>query len=134
MTHLTLTPAYNRDYRSAKAVEVDLLQDKDFTMQPQGCYVNLAQLEPGQTINVRYQRLTKVAVFDVAKLKSKPVPLITTPTKLGFADWIEDVGKAVSALSGGLTISDFADAPTADWHAAGKSPAAAAKAIVKNDW
>jgi hypothetical protein len=130
MAHLTLTPAYGRDYKSAKAVEVDLLKDKDFTVQPQGCYVNLAQLEPGQTLNVRYQRMTKVAVFSTTKLKSKPPP---APNEGDFDVWLKNVGRQVTAISG-LTISDFADAPTRDWFNDGCTATKAARSIVRNDW
>lgn len=67
MAHFTLTPAYGRDYKSKAAVIADLNAGKDFTAQPMGRYINLPQLVEAYatTINVRYQRLTKVTVLRI---------------------------------------------------------------------
>lgn len=65
MHYYTLTPAYNRDYKSKAAIQVDLDADKDFILQPDGRYINKAQLvELGaKQVNVRYQKMTKVTVI-----------------------------------------------------------------------
>ena len=64
-----LIPAYGRDYRSKAAVIDDFNKDLDFIIADihdpyDGKYVNKSQLDSGCTINVRYQRLTKVVVFN----------------------------------------------------------------------
>ena len=65
MTTLTLQPAYGRDYKSKAAVLADWNDNKDFriaTFGPEcGCYIN-KQDATGLTLNIRYQRDTKVAV------------------------------------------------------------------------
>ena len=79
MSTLTLAPAYGRDYRSQADIVVDLVRDKDFLLcDPQsrwyGKPVNRSQLvsmEPGlydPVINVRYDKLRKVALIDLRKL------------------------------------------------------------------
>ena len=75
MTHFTLTPAYGRDYRSKAAVIADLNGNRDFITQPWGQYINLEQLvqSHASTVNVRYQRLTKVAVFTIPELRKMRV-------------------------------------------------------------
>lgn len=72
---LGVVPSYGRDYKSKKAIEADLIADKDFTIADMassydGKQVNLTQLlEAGvQEVNVRYKQLTQVAVFNVATL------------------------------------------------------------------
>lgn len=67
MTHFTLTPAYGRDYRSKAAVIADLNGNRDFIAQPWGQYINLEQLvqSHASTVNVRYQRMTKVTVLKI---------------------------------------------------------------------
>ncbi len=66
--HLTLVPAYGRDYTSKKKVLADLLDGKDFEAVgfAGNGYVGLGELlQVGAPFNVRYQKLTKVAVFTV---------------------------------------------------------------------
>lgn len=59
---MTLTPAYGRDYKSKKEIEADLKANKDFILQPDGCYINYEQL-PSGFHQVRYKRLTQVHGF-----------------------------------------------------------------------
>lgn len=61
---LTVTPAYGRDYKSAKAVKADFDANKDFQIcdmfsPDDGRYVNAEQLKPGDTLCIRYARNTK---------------------------------------------------------------------------
>lgn len=61
---LTVTPAYGRDYKSAKAVLADFAANKDFQIcdmfsPDDGRYINAEQLKPGDTLAVRYARNTK---------------------------------------------------------------------------
>lgn len=61
---LTVTPAYGRDYKSAKEVRADFDANKDFMIcdmssPDDGRYINAEQLEPGDTLAVRYARNTK---------------------------------------------------------------------------
>lgn len=50
--------------------------------------------------------------------------------KRTFAQWKAAVDAAAEKLSG-LATADLADAPFYDWYEDGKSPAAAARAVVK---
>jgi hypothetical protein len=62
---MTLTPAYGRDYKSKKEVLADLESGKDFfanDYNKEG-YINLAQMKSGQSVQIRYQRLTKVMTY-----------------------------------------------------------------------
>lgn len=76
--HMTLTPAYGRDYKSRKAIVADLRADRDFLcnadengplMRP--LPINRPQiLEKGvKTINVRYKQLRSVCVIKVAEIE-----------------------------------------------------------------
>lgn len=61
----TLVPAYGRDYKSKAAVMADWEADKDFRMEPQGCYVNKTQTKDligggFISVNFRYSKLQKV--------------------------------------------------------------------------
>ena len=69
---LTLVPAYGRDYKSKAAVEKDWADGKDFTIcdvssPHDGRYINLEDaVKAGlREVNIRYQKLTKVAVLKV---------------------------------------------------------------------
>jgi hypothetical protein len=62
--YTTLTPAYGRDYKSAKEVKAAWDAGKDFVIADishpdNGRYVNKPQV-PGQRFNVRYKRLTAI--------------------------------------------------------------------------
>lgn len=59
---MTLTPAYGRDYKSKKEVEEALAAGKDFVVQPDGSYINYAELPRGSH-QVRYAKLKKVCVI-----------------------------------------------------------------------
>jgi hypothetical protein len=61
---LTLTPAYGRDYKSAKAAKADYADGKDFVLQQfghpyDGRYVNRNDLD-GQTVILRFKQLRSV--------------------------------------------------------------------------
>lgn len=56
----TLTPAYGRDYKSAKDVERDFRDGKDFVLEPQGCYTSIRDFAKGHTVNLRYKKLTAI--------------------------------------------------------------------------
>ena len=65
---ITLTPAYGRDYKSAKAVKADWDNNKDFIIADifhpdSGRYANKADLR-GECVKIRYQRLTKLIVIN----------------------------------------------------------------------
>lgn len=63
---MTVTPAYGRDYKSAKEVKADWKAGKDFViadiMHPNcGAYVNIEDIEnTSETVMVRYNKLTKI--------------------------------------------------------------------------
>lgn len=70
---MTLTPAYGRDYKSKKEVTEAFQANADFIIADvvhpdSGRYVNRPQLiEAGErSVNIRYKRLTQVAVVKVA--------------------------------------------------------------------
>jgi len=58
----TLSPAYGRDYRSAKAVIEDYKRGKDFILQPQGCYCSIQDFKDEQ-VGIRYNRLTRQCLY-----------------------------------------------------------------------
>ena len=65
MQRLTVSPAYGRDYKSAKAALADWADDKDFVIESvgrdQGRFINRADAEQyGATVNIRYAKLTRV--------------------------------------------------------------------------
>lgn len=62
---MTLTPAYNRDYKSKDAVLADFDANKDFiindpTSRWDGKPVNKEQLKPGDVVTFRYAKRKKV--------------------------------------------------------------------------
>lgn len=71
MSHLTLTPAYGRDYASKMAVIADLIRGKDFVDSWTGKLINLPQIqqEGYREVNVRYGKLRKVAVVNLETIK-----------------------------------------------------------------
>lgn len=77
MSTITLTPARCRDYTSRQEVKDDLILGRDFIVADMssrwdGKPCNLPDLRRAgvATINVRYQRLRKVAVFNLKELAS----------------------------------------------------------------
>lgn len=70
--HITLTPAYGRDYTKASAIAVDLAAGKDFIIADfghrfSGKPVNREQLlgDGVVEVRVRYDGLRKVAVLPI---------------------------------------------------------------------
>jgi len=64
---MTLTPAYGRDYKSAKAAKADWDNGKDFIIATfgdpwDGKPVNKEQVGDDSPINIRYNQLRKVTV------------------------------------------------------------------------
>jgi len=60
----TATPAYGRDYKSAKSVRTDFDANKDFIIADyfhpsDGRYINAEQMDPGDVLAVRYANKTK---------------------------------------------------------------------------
>ena len=72
---ITLTPAYNRDYKNKQAVIADWQSNKDFifndiTSPYDQKPINLQDVKnllAPVTIKIRYQKLTKLIVIDVIK-------------------------------------------------------------------
>ena len=68
---MTLTPAYGRDYKSAKAVKADFDANKDFVVADMfsgsGRYANKQDLPAGSSVNIRYNKLRDVVVIKVKK-------------------------------------------------------------------
>ena len=59
-----LTPAYGRDYKSAKEVEDDFRQGKDFIFHDpssrwDGKYCSIRDFKTGDIVELRYKKLTK---------------------------------------------------------------------------
>ena len=66
---MTLTPAYGRDYKSAKAVKEDWETNKDFKIADisspyDGKMIN-KQDAPKGTYHIRYKKLTQICVITV---------------------------------------------------------------------
>lgn len=60
--HLTVVPAYGRDYKSAKEAVADWEANKDFLIndfssQFDGKYINRLQVPPNSVIKIRYKKL-----------------------------------------------------------------------------
>jgi len=65
--YIEVTPAYGRDYTTAKAAKADWKAGKDFIIQcimhpDDGRYINIddAKTDPSLKIMLRYNQLTKV--------------------------------------------------------------------------
>lgn len=71
MPHLTLVPAYGRDYKSKKEVLEGRDAGKDFEAVgiDAGGYINKPQAVQAGVgeVNIRYKKLTQVAVVRVGK-------------------------------------------------------------------
>ena len=69
MTSYNLVPAYGRDYASQKAVKADWLADKDFIISgigpDSGRLVNRPQLQAGDVVYIRYNKVRKVMRIEV---------------------------------------------------------------------
>ena len=69
MDIIVLSPAYGRDYKSAKEVKADLIKGRDFRIESvgpnAGRYCSLRDFPVGQVLNVRYRSLRQVLVITV---------------------------------------------------------------------
>lgn len=66
--YVEISPAYDRDYKNKAAVEADFRAGKDFKMesiQYGGTYCSINDFAKGVKVNLRYAKLTKVAVVTV---------------------------------------------------------------------
>lgn len=67
---MILLPAYNRDYKSQKAVLADFNAEKDFilrTYNQPDTYINKQQIPDRELVTFRYNKLTKVFSTTVKK-------------------------------------------------------------------
>ena len=68
MEYIEVSPAYGRDYKSARAVKADWDANKDFIVQTIGpdCgrMINKQDAEsvPGLKVQIRYNRMTRVVI------------------------------------------------------------------------
>ena len=63
MSYKTVTPAYGRDYRSARAARDDWNNDLDFIAQPEGKCINKSQADMyGFTVHIRFAKMRMVCV------------------------------------------------------------------------
>ena len=60
---LVAIPAYGRDYTTKGKLMEDWNANKDFQLQPSGAYINKEQLKKGDSIELRYAKLTKFTVL-----------------------------------------------------------------------
>ena len=69
MNIIVLSPAYGRDYKSAKEVKAALFSGKDFRIESigpnAGRYCSLRDFPVGQVLNIRYRSLRQVLVITV---------------------------------------------------------------------
>lgn len=68
---LTISGAYGRDYKSKAAIVADIADGKDFVCRDlanDGRYCSPLEDFAGQTVQVRYQRDRKVAVFNLSDI------------------------------------------------------------------
>jgi len=69
---MTIIPAYGRDYKSAKTALADWADNKDFQIADVSCpwngaYVSRNQLEPTETVTIRYNQLRRVVLSTGAR-------------------------------------------------------------------
>jgi hypothetical protein len=67
MAYYELSPAYGRDYKNATEVKTAFLDGKDFEGDYQMGFrlCSIRDMKPGDTANLRYGKLRKVAVVKV---------------------------------------------------------------------
>ncbi len=68
MNTLILTPAYGRDYTSAKAVKADWESDKDFRINDMsspddGRLINKQDCPAGMELHIRFKRMMSICVI-----------------------------------------------------------------------
>lgn len=74
----TLTPAYGRDYKSAKAARACFLSGNDwiladFTSRWDGKPCSMRDFPPGTKFNLRYKRLTQLCTVEVPKRSDEQI-------------------------------------------------------------
>jgi hypothetical protein len=67
LTYGTLTPAYNRDYKSKKALLEDFNSGKDFYLNGPADfgYCSIRDFAKGAQVTFRYGQLMKVAIYTI---------------------------------------------------------------------
>ena len=70
--HLTLLPAYGRDYKTKKSIINDLNALKDFVISHTGQYINKPQFKELNisSFNVRYDHQRKITNIKIKDLKN----------------------------------------------------------------
>lgn len=58
----TLTPAYGRDFKSAREAQENFLAGRGWILQPEGLYCSASELPAGALVQLRYCRNTRVTV------------------------------------------------------------------------
>jgi hypothetical protein len=66
----SLSPAYGRDFKSAKDAKDSFLSGKDWIDSASGSYCSVSDFAAGVTVNLRYKKLHSVAVVKVPKASS----------------------------------------------------------------
>ena len=69
LTQGTLTPAYNRDYKSAKSAIADFIAGKNFIFNSptQHAYCSIRDCDAGDTVTIRYNNNRSVTTYTVPK-------------------------------------------------------------------
>lgn len=69
MKFLTVSPAYGRDYKSARAAKEAWDAGKDFRIESlgrdMGRYVNKDDAPRGARVTIRYNRMTRLTVINI---------------------------------------------------------------------
>jgi len=60
-----ISGAYGRDYKSSKNAIADFKANKDFVLQPDGCYCSIRDFAPGVTVEIRYKHMASVVLHKV---------------------------------------------------------------------
>lgn len=66
--YLTVSPAYGRDYKSAKEAQEAFLSGKDFVMDSPGqggTYCSVRDFAPGTIVEVRFNKKEKLLFVEV---------------------------------------------------------------------
>jgi hypothetical protein len=67
MAWQTVSPAYGRDYKSAKEAMKDWKDGKDFRCRPQGVYTSIRDWKLDDVIEIRYNKLMDVAIYEIGR-------------------------------------------------------------------
>lgn len=91
-------------------------------MEPSGQYASLDSFKDSDVLNIRYDRIRKVAVFKVGAARKKAASAPKATAEDSFEDWMKKIDRLCVERTG-MSYSDFADIDYAGLYEAGTPPA-----------